>query len=1122
MERREGGPSAFAAIGAVAVAEVRSCRRRAAVWALVLGAAALMLVAAYYHAHVHGLRSGHLPIAGFFAPRFRLAEYGAHLAVVLAFGCCLLCFDLRHRDLRARMAEALDARPVSNLAFLFGRLVGIVGVIWLASVVLVSLSELFAVVTRPLGWGAPAFGTSALARLPVFDILPILMLWSGVTILLASVLRSRAISLGIALALFGAHVWGMAIVPQYLFPAVATLPDSGTLASDLAPPPLGLLDILQRLAVVALAMGCVVAAGRFHPRDDDAPRGQQVTVAGLLCGLGVSCVVWLAIDAARDVRQRDDWVAYHQALAADGHLGPDIARISGAVDIDPTADGLTIDVEIEARAVAATQQSLAFTFNPGMTVDALLVDGLEAGFTHVGGSLVVDLREPLTKGDSVAVGLKATGIPDGSFAFLDSVLDIHRLPASSSVGLLGRHASLFHSDYVALLPAVHWLPTSGLIARTEGDQDRHELFDLDLTVTVPDGWLAVGPGERSLEGASPLSYRFRPTASIPGVAVFAAPFQAYTARLGQVEVELALHRGHSENAVLFAPVAELLTQSLADLLDFGAANGIPFPYQALRIVEVPSSLRVYGGGSRMYSATALSGVFLLKEQGWPTARFEPREGDEAVRQLDVHVRNDGVSNLYAGLARSVLEQTRATGDGAEALDFVLHRLVLLILARSSARVHEASAHDFTVRTGLGRPFTDLANHLREGHSMGALGRFAPFSDRSKVWDRASTVPLSSLDFRSDARMAAAVLDLRGGALARLILDLLGPDGSGRLVQRLVEEHRGEAYTAHDVDALLPEPHMPSVRRWIASSEGPGFLTSQATMSNVDDDGAERFHLSFHVHNGEELPGWFQIKEHYDPRWPVGVGGVVHVPPSSAVQVGVVLERPPQELWLHPYFSRNRGAVRIPLADRVARPSGRPPVFGSEPSDWRPPGDDGIVVDDLSPHFGTVDERPTFARLGFLRAADQGASLPSYRESPDHTGWSRQWAPTSWGRYRATMVRAPSGDGQRTARFSAEIPRSSRWRLDYHMPDVRILMLPDESIGSFEITVSASSLQAPRTVAFDAGGAEPGWSPIGSFDLVAGDVHVTLSDRTDGTHVIADAARWVEVVEAGLGRAARPN
>lgn len=202
----------------------------------------------------------------------------------------------------------------------------------------------------------------------------------------------------------------------------------------------------------------------FHPRVDGAPLGRQVSVARLLCGLGVSCVVWLAIDAAQAVRERDDWVAFHEALAADGHRGPDITGMSGAVEIDPTGDGLAIDIEIEARAVASSHRSLAFTFNPGMTVDVVLLDGRETEFTHVSGSLVVELHEALARGDGVVVRVRATGMPDGSSAVLDSVLDIDRLPASSSVGFLGRHASLFHSDYVALLPAAHWLPTSGLLA----------------------------------------------------------------------------------------------------------------------------------------------------------------------------------------------------------------------------------------------------------------------------------------------------------------------------------------------------------------------------------------------------------------------------------------------------------------------------------------------------------------------------------------------------------------------------------------------------------------------------------------------------------------------------------
>lgn len=96
-----------------------------------------------------------------------------------------------------------------------------------------------------------------------------------------------------------------------------------------------------------------------------------------------------------------------------------------------------------------------------------------------------------------------------------------------------------------------------------------------------------------------------------------------------------------------------------------------------------------------------------------------------------------------------------------------------------------------------------------------------------------------------------------------------------------------------------------------------------------------------------------------------------------------------------------------------------------------------------------------------------------------------------------------------ALFSADIHRSGRWRLDYHMPNTQFVLAPDKSVGSLEMTVSASGLAESKTLVFDASHAEPGWSALGTFDLRAGEARVALSDRTDGTHVIADAVRWVE-------------
>ena len=1092
---------------AVAAADFRSHRRRPVVWLLLLLALGVMLAPAYYHAHLHEVRSGHLPIVGLFLPRFRLAEYGGHLVFLVALASCLLGFDARHRDVNATMAEALDCRPMSNLGVLLGRLLAVIGVTWLPCASLLALHELVANVMRPMGFPGPNFGQSALIRLLFFDALPAVVIWSGGVMLLASVFRSRSLALGVSLALLGFHVWGVANVPHYLLQAVSTFPDNTSLASDIAAQDT-FPGLLQRLALVSVATGCIVAAARFYPRDDGVSRRLQASTALGFGTVGVIGIAWIAISAMQDLGERDRWRAKHRELANDTHHAADVEKLSGTVAVDP-AGLLAINVAIETKALPQSARSLVFTFNPGMTVEKLLLDGQPAVFDHEDGVLVVGLSEARAADRGRILQVIATGIPDGSFAFLNGVFDPDRLPASSRAGLLGTEASLYQKDYVALTPSAYWLPASGLIVR---NPDRHDIFGVDLAVTVPDGWLAVGPGGRTLELNEPPTYRFRPRNLVPGVALFAGPFRGYSARIDDVEVELALHPRHLENAQLYSPVSDLVTADLARLLAFAHAKGIPYPHEALRIVEVPTGLRTHGHRALMQPVNAEPGVLLLKETGFPTARFRREEGESMAAQMQVFVGNDPLSSLDAGLARNILERTSAAGDGADALDFVLHRLTRLILTHPSP-AETLSAHNFNIRTHFGRSLQDLLHRAVDGHSFGVFVRYTPLSDSSKVWHRALGVSLSSLDFRLDGKMAAEVLDLRGGALAQLLYDVLGAEGAGALVQRLVREYAGNVYTAEDVDALMSHPDAPSVREWITSRDSAGLIVSPAEMSRLEDeaDGTPRFHLSFHVRNDEASPGWFHVKEHYDLGYPFRLSGVTRVPPFSAVHVGLVLEEPPRGLWVHPYLSRNAGTVQIPITEAAPRASRDDPVVGSEPSTWRPQVD-GIVVDDLSQGFTVIDERRWYGpdRPESRRtASDSAAVLPSNRESPGQTGWSRDWAPTTWGKYRATMVHAPRGTGSKMALFSAEIGHGGRWRLDYHMPNTQFVMAPGKSVGSLEITVSASGLQESKTLVFDASQAEPGWSALGAFDLRAGEARVAVSDRTDGTHVIVDAVRWVD-------------
>ena len=367
-QQRDGGLFDIGATLAVAAADFRSHRRRPVVWLLVLLALGVMLAPAYYHGHLHEVRSGHWPIAGLFWPRFRLAEYGGHLVFLLALACLLLGFDARERDTNASMAEALDCRPMSNLAVVLGRLLAVVGATWVPCALLVALHEVVANLARPLGLQSPTFGVAALVRLLCFDALPATLLWSGVVMLLASVFRSRSLALGISLALLGFHVWGVANVPHYLAQAVSTFPDNTSLASDIAAGAT-LSGLLQRLALVSAATACVVGAARFYPRDDGVSRGLQAWTALGLGTVGVAGISWVAVSATQDLGERDRWRAKHRELANDSHHAADVERLSGVVQIDP-AGLLAIDVALATKAPPPPVRSLVFTFNPGMTIES--------------------------------------------------------------------------------------------------------------------------------------------------------------------------------------------------------------------------------------------------------------------------------------------------------------------------------------------------------------------------------------------------------------------------------------------------------------------------------------------------------------------------------------------------------------------------------------------------------------------------------------------------------------------------------------------------------------------------------------------------------------------------------
>ena len=229
--------------------------------------------------------------------------------------------------------------------------------------------------------------------------------------------------------------------------------------------------------------------------------------------------------------------------------------------------------------------------------------------------------------------------------------------------------------------------------------------------------------------------------------------------------------------------------------------------------------------------------------------------------------------------------------------------------------------------------------------------------------------------------------------------------------------------------------------------------------------------------------------------------------QTAVRWSTVLSQPPSGVWVEPYLSLNRNTFRVPLPPiEEAEIVSAEPLEGVEEVPWSPGDPETVTVDDLDDGFEVVNGSQgsgfRLAGRGLDNETDQGLPLQERGGVPRE--WSRATSSSSWGRYRHTVAYVRPGTGEGRATFTSEVPRGGAWELEIHLPHKQRFGRA-RSWGVWTLTISDAS--GDHEVTFDAGAAERGWSLVETFDLVGGEVSVSLSDETDGQVVVADAVRW---------------
>jgi len=1115
----------------IARAELRLTRRLVRYWIFAVLASLLGLASYVYYGVIHYYFSSWSATVASLNPRFLVGLLGLYYVMIMMLGLVFLGFDLRARDTRERIVEALDSRPFSTLELLLGKYLGLLVPAWLP---IAFVAVLVAVVGALLGSPAEPFSLFAFV---VFLIIPAFSLTLGGVFLVTLLVRHRLLAavlligviVGMYVILFITPIW---LVPLIDFTGTYMAP----FPSDIVRGMLDWESAVQRLGVFLGGLALVWLAAAIHPRRDDVPRSMNGGVGLALLVLAALLCATPAVSRWRVLNQRAEWRQAHEQRRETPTAN--LEALSGSVRIDP-GRRLDLDLRLDIRAPQDRElASVLLSLNPGIEVSQIAGPGGEAlSFRQADGLVEIDLPRPLDAGAPATLALRAGGQPVAGFAYLDSVKEVlEATPYNGQIFLLGYDPMLFRRRFVALLPGVRWLPAAGSeIGRGDPKVRPTDFYDVDLTVEVPEGWLVAGPGKRQDAGTAEgrIRYRFAPPAPVPQVALVGGRFQSRAIDIDNVRVEVLMHPAHAKSFEVFEPAAGEIREWLAEHLEEAAELGLAYPYDGLTAVEVPATLRGYAGGWRMDTTLAQPAMLLMRETGFPTARFDTKfedtsqfsdyEGGLPKAMLDTGVRffeNDfNGGNPFLGAARSFFGfVTTGRGDEGLPLDFVFEDLTNRLV---TDRRGYFSVHIFN-NTDLNQVVGQSLGGFLTGQSEGTTVAEAvidTMTSRVEVWDTVLDVSLADLDPWDEPQRTVDVLTLKGGAMARSMLDDLGRERAGEMLASLREEHEGEAFSSQDVVAAgqtVGADLQPWLDLWIEQTELPGFVCRDVRLDRITDaeDGTPRYQLLVRVRNEEQAPGLLRVdfragnEEIGTDR---GESDPIRVAGMTEIEVGFVSSKPPHTVSVAPYLSLNRKPFTVPLPpldeERIVNAE---PFTGWREVAWTQIADEGIVVDDLDDGFSVAEpEKRGFFRFGARGAevaTDQG--LPVFQIGRPPARWSRRSTSEAWGKYRRTMAFVGAGEGESRAVFRAAIPAAGRWRLDFYMP-------PGMSgaserykryLGNWKLAVVDANGDR-RDIAFDAKASVGGWNTLEEIELPAGEVSVEVSNESDGRVVIADAVRW---------------
>ncbi len=1042
-------------------------------------------------------------------------------AIVAVF----LASEFLKQDRKNDSVEVIYARSMTNTQYILGKALGILSVFIILNFIILILGIGFSFLNADSAKGVLDF-----FLYPLLISIPTLVFILGLSFFLMTVLKNQAITFILLLGYIALTVFYLNQKFYHLFDFIAyQVPMMNSSITGFG----NLPEILVHRSIyfvtgIGLILFTVFKLNRL-------PQSKKLTSLPLfLAIIFIASGVFLGfqyIDIKKDhVEQKKQMIALNNQ-----HSNyPRVFVEKCNLDVEHQNENILVTAQLKvSNHTNQPIDTLLFSLNPSLKINSIKIDDENYNYSHNHHLVKIPYSKILSPDSSLNIKFTYQGSINENTHFIDQNPDEFSDNFGLNMYMVRKRFAYIQKDFVCLTSESLWYPVSGVTYATNKPAFYQPDFtDFSLNVKTNKKLTAVSQG-KSIKSDNGI-FTFKNENPLPKISLLIANYVKYSVNVDSIEYAIYTTKGNDYYKKHFTDINDTLPSIIRELKnEFETLLDLNYQFKRFSFAEVPVH-------------------FALDKHIWSVA-------SDAVQPEMIFYPEKGVIMKETDFKYRKIRQEKRMKDNNEEIspdDLQIRILKRFVRGNFMAPTNEWYQFGNVVDKytyNLIPNYYSFITHLKsEKYPILNLAMEVFLKERnennfsSNQWfwrgiRKGEKINLELKEFtlkelleggfdedKSDEDDNPITLDdiilAKGDYLFSLFRARYGEKNFNQVVNDLIHKNLHNSFAfrdfEHEIYKQLNDSINKEIKQWYMQKQLPGFLIKDLETYKVLDGEHTKFQVRFKIANPKPMDGIITLAIELDDngnrrRSSNQTDGPAYfnkifIPAQTAKEIGIVFSSEPSRMNINTNISENLpnnlvyefsgfdDTKKIALLDDIKNL----PLF----TDLSRTNE--IIVDNEDEAFEIIQEtNESYLKTLIHKNKEERYKYSGIRFWNPPSVWEPILHSELYGKFVRSGVYTRSGEGERLARWNADLPNPGYYDVYCHIFKFNVNWGRQKRKPNYHFTIFHDD--GMDEIVLSDGELDEGWNYMGTFYISPENARVELNNKSVGNMIFADAIRWVK-------------